>query len=467
MVMIKSTILRAIPYTILIGLFLAFNIVSFAAVAADCTITTIAGDVEAEPYEGGALTGDDGPALGAKLNNPVDIAVDSDGNIYIADLGNARVRKVSPDGAITTFAGGVRQVYQNGRYTYGDGGLAIQANLRAPAGVAVDSDGSVYIADSNWHVIRKVSPDGNISTIAGTGSRASTRVIEEGVALETPLSFPIDVTLGPDGSIYFVEKGTRRVRKISDGIVTTVAGNGSDEFMVSGDGGSATEAGIGTPEEIFVDSAGNLYITASEGGVEGSTVISDIGNETRGETSIQKGTIIRKVTPDGKIYTIAGGGAVGLQFFGTSNEVKKATDFGFGGPVTGIALDSAGNIYLVDSYTSQIRKVDPSGNLTTVVGKMTVGWPQDFGDGGPARDARFYEPRGIAIDSADNMYISDSGAHRVRKITNVVACTQAQGNLEGRGGTVGKDDGTTGDGTSTGVRNTKIGEGCSLVLRDK
>ncbi len=345
-------------------------------------ITTVAGN---GTYGFG---GDNGPAISAQLHDPVGVAVDSAGNLYIADFDNHRVRKVS-NGVITTVAGGGSSL--------GDNGPATSARLNFPYGVAVDSVGNLYIADSeNWRA-RKVS-NGVITTVAGNGTQGFSG--DNGPATSAQLFIPSGVAVDSVGNLYIADTGNNRVRKVSNGVITTAAGNGTQGFI--GDNGLATSAQLYVPSGVAVDSAGNLYIA-------------DIGNNR-----------VRKVS-NGVITTAAGDGARG---FGGDNGL--ATGAQLFNPF-GVAVDSAGNLYIADSGNNRVRKVS-NGVITTVAGN---GAPGFGGDNGPATSAQLDDPSGVAVDSAGNLYVADSGNNRVRKVSNGVITTVAGNGAPGFGGDSG------------------------------
>jgi sugar lactone lactonase YvrE len=206
--------------------------------------------------------------------------------LFIAETGFRRVRKVTPSGVITTVAGSTSSTYG------GDGGQAILAGV-SPSGVAVDGDGNLYIAEQGFSRIRKVSPDGIITTIAGTGTNGynGDNILSTAAQLNNPQEVAVDAI----GNVYIADLGNRRVRKVGlDGIITTVAGNGTLGF--SGDGGSATSATLRGPEDVAVDATGNLYIADGDG-----LLLTD-GSNNR----------IRVVATDGVIDTVAGDGSIGL-----------------------------------------------------------------------------------------------------------------------------------------------------------
>jgi hypothetical protein len=335
-------------------------------------ITTVAGTGVA------GFGGDGGPATDAQLNNPVGLGVDSAGILYIADYRNHRVRKVTLDGMITTVAGtGVAGFG-------GDGGPATSAQLDLPAGVDVDSAGNLYIAENNNHRVRKVTPDGVITTVAGTGVTGFGG--DGGPATDAQLNNPAEVMVDSAGTLYIADFNNHRVRKVTpDGVITTVAGTGVAGF--GGDGGPATDAQLNGPAGVVMDSAEALYV-------------SDLFNHR-----------VRKVTPDGVITTVAGTGVAGFS--------------GDGGPATAaqlntlvrIALDSADALYIADRSNHRVRKIGQDGVITTVAGTGIAGFS---GDGGPATDAQLDTPLGVAVDSAGTLYIADHN-ERVRQVTGVGA----------------------------------------------
>ena len=337
-------------------------------------ITTVAG--------GGAnYSGDGGPATSAALSSPYAVAVDASGNLYIADTGANRIRKVSPSGIITTVAG-------NGSGGYsGDGGPATSATLNNPYGLAVDAFGNLYISDSNNARIRKVSPSGIITTVAGNGTWGNSG--DGGAAASATLASPLAIATDASGNVYITDSINYRIRKISTaGIITTVAGSGATPY--SGDGGPATSAGLGGPTAVAVDASGNLFIA--------------------------DGTRIRRVSPSGTITTVAGGGAGGdggPAVLAQLNSPRK------------VAVDSAGNLYIADWGHGRVRKVSPSGIITTVAGNGNPGYS---GDGGPATSAQLSGPVSVAVDASGNLYIADAGNFRIRRVSPSGIITTVAGN---------------------------------------
>ena len=329
-------------------------------------ITTVAGNGTQ------GFSGDGGPATEAELYAPVYTALDREGNLYISDVGNGRLRKVDRNGIIITVAG-------NGTRGFGgDGGPATSAGI-TPWGIAVDAAGNLYFADMSNNRIRKVDRNGIITTIAGNGSGISSG--DNGPATSAGMYHPEGIALDAAGNLYIVEYDNLRIRKVDlNGIITTVAGNGNRGF--SGDGGPATAATLDAPTDVVADTAGNLYIA-------------DYWN-----------TRIRKVDLNGIITTVAGNGNLGFS--------------GDGGPATkaelkypeGVAVDAAGNIYISESDNLRVRRVDKTGTIRTIVGDGSF---PDSGDGGPATHAGT-APRAVAMDSAGTLFLADEFTNRVRKV---------------------------------------------------
>jgi sugar lactone lactonase YvrE len=395
---------------------------SVRKVSVSGVISTVAGTDD-------GFSGDGGPATNAQLTSPSGVAVDAAGNLYIADDGNDRVRRVSVSGTITTLAGGSVQ----------DGGPAVSANLDSPFGVAVDAAGNLYIADTSNNRVRRVSVSGVITTVAGTGSPGFSG--DGGPATNAQLASPSGVAVDAAGNLYIADNGNSRVRRVSvSGVITTVAGTGMYGF--SGDGGPATNAQLKSPFGVAVDSVGNLYIAdpynhrvrkVSVSGV--ITTVAGTGPSgfwgdgeaaTDAQLSFPSGVAVDgagnlyiadtgnsrvRVVSLGTISTKAGTGVEGF-----SGDGGPAVDAQLFQPL-GVAVDAAGNLYVVDLLANRVRKVSVSGVITTVAGSGSTGIVGGFsGDGGPADNARLGNPGGLAVDTAGNLYIADSANHRVRKV---------------------------------------------------
>ena len=334
-------------------------------------ISTIAGVGGAT----GGYGGDGLAAIAANLNNPGSVCLDSAGNMYIADSTNNCIRKVDAAGIITTFAG------TGATGSGGDGFAANLAQLSAPGGVCVDSAGNVYIADTNNHRVRKVDAiTGIITKIAGTtiGSTG-----DGSAAIDAKLNRPTGVFVHSDGSVYIADEDNNRIRKVdSSGIITKIAGGGTGL-----DGGAAIAARLRFPHGVFVDSASNVYIT-------------DTYNRA-----------IRKVNAStGIISTIAGI----YNSIGYSGDGGAATLAKLHTP-SGVFVHSDGTLYIADSGNHCIRKVDTGGVITTIAGNGTPGYSAD---GVLATNGGLYFPFGLYVDSAGNVYIADSYNHRIRKLYN-------------------------------------------------
>jgi sugar lactone lactonase YvrE len=335
------------------------------AVTGTNTITTVAGTGVA------GSAGDGGPATTAQLTSPEGIAVDQAGNLYIADRDNHRIRKVTPEGTISTFAGTGAAGFS------GDGGQATAAQLRNPQAVTVDGAGAVYIADTGNHRVRRVALDGVITTVAGSGTAGFSG--DGGQAILARLSEPSALAIDGSANLFVLEKN--RVRKVAPGgVITTIAGTGTAGF--AGDGGPATAAQLNGPEDLAVDAAGNLYIA-------------DYLNNR-----------VRKVIPEGVISTIAGAGDKG--FAGDGGQAASAL---LNAPA-GLAFDAAGVLYVADYGNNRVRAVAPGGVITTVAG---TGTPGSGGDGGPAASAQLAGPTRVAAGGG-RLYITDYRDHRIRRV---------------------------------------------------
>lgn len=269
------------------------------------------------------FAGDGGPAVNAQINTPTGITGDASGNLYIADVGNQRIRKVDASGVITTIAGNGSKAYS------GDGGPAVNASFYNPVRVAVDPSGNVLVADQSNHRIRRITPAGTISTLAGNGAgtpAAGAFSGDGGPAASASLNNPTALAIDAAGVVYFSDQFNHRIRKVAtDGTITTIGGSGSPGF--SGDGGPAIGASLNFPGGIAVDAAGNVYFN------------DDVNYRTR------------RITTNGTISTIAGSGAPGF-----SGDGGPATSAALNGNF-GVTLDILGNLYIADSTNNRIREV--------------------------------------------------------------------------------------------------------------
>jgi uncharacterized protein (TIGR03437 family) len=334
--------------------------------------------------------GDTGLATDANIHLPVAIAIDSSNNVYIAASADNTVRKVTTDGIINIFAGAGYKGY------YGDTGQANVAGLTGPQDIFINSKGVVFIADTGNSVIRQVATDGTISTVVGSGA---TGLAGDGAALKMSMVSPFGVTVDSAGVIYIAEYGTNRIRKVDTaGNITTAIGDGNQGF--AGDGGAPNKVEMSLPTSVALDSAGNLYFADS------------LNNR------------IRRLA-GGNVNTYAGNGALSK-----SGDGVAATSAQLNSPL-GVAVDAAGNVYIADTLNNVVRRVGTNGVISTFAGNGTAGFA---GDGGAAGSAQLSGPQGLAVDSGGNLYIADTQNHRVRKVTGGNISTVAGSGTAGFGG---------------------------------
>jgi uncharacterized protein (TIGR03437 family) len=325
--------------------------------------------------------GDGGPGVAADLALPRGIAVDGTGNIYVADSTNRRVRKISSNGVISAFAG-------TGELgTSGDGGPAVNATMNSPTGLTLDAAGNLYISDSNANRVRKVSPDGRIVTVAGSGKGSGGFGGDSGPATNAELGGPQGLATDSAGNLYIADRSNHAIRKVtvSTGIITTVAGTGT-QLGFAGDDGPAPQALLFAPSGVAVDTGGNIYIT-------------DELNQR-----------IRRVNAsDGKISTIAGNGTAGYN--GDGIQAKDALiNLSF---PSFISVDPMGDVIFADRSNHRIRKITMStGVISTIAGN---GIPGSVGDGSSPTGASLLFPHAGLVDAGGNLYISDGGNNRVRR----------------------------------------------------
>ena len=323
--------------------------------------------------------GDAGPATSASLNFPAGVALNTSGDMFIADTFNQRIREVTADGIIHTAAG-------NGTAEYsGDGGRATNAGLFLPFAVSVDASGDFIIGDTNNNRIRKVTTTGIIDTAAGDGFRGYSG--DGGPAKSAQINNPVGTAVDASGNLFIADTDNNRIRKVTPlGIISTVAGTGKAGY--SGDGAAAASAELYFPTGVAVDAGGDLFIA-------------DSGN-----------SVIRKVTPDGTIATVAGNGKFGYSGDG-GLATNAALNLNSGAAYDGIALDAAGDLFIADSFNNRIRMVTPGGIISTVAGSGVLGF---YGDGGLATNAAFYHPAAVSVDAAGNLFIADTFNHRIREV---------------------------------------------------
>lgn len=321
-------------------------------------VTTLAG-------QAGVTGATNATGTSATFNYPVRAAVDSSGNLYVADQNNELIRKIT-GGVVSTLAG------QAG-VTGATNASGTSASFSDPRGLDVDSNGNVYVADADNDLIREISSSGTVSTLAGTaGVTGSTNAIGTSASFNSPYGVAVDSS----GNVYVTDRANELIRKItSGGVVTTLAGSGTAGFT----NGTGTGASFTNPIGVAVDSSGNVYI-------------GDTGNN-----------VIRKITSAGVVTTLAGSGTAG-----SAN--GKGTSAEFSGP-TGVAVDSSGNVYVADSGNNMIRVISTNGVVTTLAGQLTAG-----SNDGQGTAASFDFPTGVAVDSSGKVYVADKFNDTIRLI---------------------------------------------------
>ncbi len=392
-------------------------------------VVTIAG-------EAGRAGADDGPAAHARFNQPSDIAVDSAGNVFVADFGNNSIRRIATDGTVSTYAG------INGSAGSEDGPGAI-ARFYHPADVAVDSAGNLLVADYGNHTIRRISNTGMVSTIAGLAGAID---YIDGPAGQARFWYPCGLTLDESDNIIVADAGNHRIRKISNtGVVTTLGVDANNSW----------------PGDVALDEAGNVYFTDRTNGqikkVAPGGVISSVAGNPYLSSDVKSGadgtgleaefehprgiamdfdgnllvadvfdSAIRKVTPAGVVTTVAGAATTAGTTDGTGATAR------FSRPA-GIAVDQTHNVYVADSRNYTVRKISSTGLVTTFAGSAGISGSAD----GIGPEARFYAPGAIAVDQAGNLFVTDGGNHTIRKISSQGVVTT----IAGAAGITGSADG--------------------------
>jgi len=387
-----------------------------------------------ETVAGSSQNGDGGPATAAQIGSIQGLAVDRLGNVYLSDTDHHRVRKIDVHGVITTIAGTGAAGFS------GDGGPASLAQLNLPYGVAADANGSVYVADLNNNRVRRIAPDGTISTFAGSGGQGSSG--DGGPATAAQLLTPRDVAVDAAGTVYISEFGSHRVRQVTpDGLIATAAGIGVAGFR--GDGGPAADAQLDSPAGLAVDRSGALYIADSQNQrvrkiLPGGLISTVLGGapDTALQTPIavtidlngnlyvaDSSTVVRKYTAIGAWVNAAGTGDPGFYGDGGAATAAQLTE-----PLA-LAADLNGNLYIADGVRT--RQVDTLGKIHTIAGDN---YTQHIGDGAGAAAAELYQPWAVWLDGAGNLQIADTGTQRVRRVSAGTIATVAGTGVAAPGG---------------------------------
>ncbi|MFY8034173.1 MAG: hypothetical protein ACOVMN_06610, partial [Flexibacteraceae bacterium] len=355
----------------------SFNVRLVSGGCTSAVSNTIVVDLNVSSYNvttfagSGSVGNVNGTGTEASFNNPNDVAVDGAGNVYVADRDNSNIRKISPAGVVTTLAGTGTSGNANG--------IGTSASFNLPTGVVLDVAGNIIVADRNNNRLRKISPAGVVTYLAGTGTSG----LINGLVTSARFQIPVRVAFDGVGNIYVADWGTHVIRKVSPaGVVSTFAGSGTLGFA----NGVGTEASFNGPSGVAVDGVGNVYVGDREN------------------------HCIRKISPDGEVTTFAGSGTRGFAD-------GAATSAQFNNP-TGVAFDGAGNLYVTDESNSRIRKISPAGVVTTIAGSGSRGSTDGIGT-----LARFSFPTGVCVDVAGNLYVADQIGLRIRKLSPVSCST--------------------------------------------
>ena len=323
--------------------------------------TYLVSEVRVSTFAGAQRGLAEGISLTAKFDSPVNIAFDKDGNLYVSDRGNRRIRKITPHREVSTFAGSTRG-YEDGDIT--------NAKFNRPEGIAFDKDGNLYLADSGSHTIRKITPEGQVTTLAGDGSRGDS----DGTGAEARFNNPMGIAIDSEGFIYVADRDNHRIRKITpEGVVTTLAGDRIGDID-----GTGTNARFSDPMGLVIDNQGILYVA---------------------DTYNHK---IKKVTSDGVVTTYTGIDE------GYNDGILENARFSY--PYH-ISIGDDGTFYVSDAGRDRIRSISPQGVVATVAGS------EEGFDDGLSSEAKFNDPRGMAIDSEGSLYVVDYANHKIRIIT--------------------------------------------------
>ncbi len=342
------------------------------AAQAETMVKTFAGD--------GRMKRIDGTGTAASIILPRGMVFDSNGNMFVASTDS--IRKITPAGVVTTFAGGQNSTDENRGYADGTGAAALFNNA---CGLAIDRNDNLYVADSSNNLIRKITPAGVVTTIAGGGSPGNTtQGYADGTGTDAKFMNPLGIAIDSNDNLYVADSNNQVIRKITPaGVVTTLAGS---HLSMSYADGTGSAARFMNPTSLAVDSSDNLYVADSSN------------------------NLIRKITPAGVVTTVAGGGSAGGTTSGFADGTGVAAKFK---RPSGLTFDSSGNLYVADSDNDLIRKVTPAGVVTTIAGSGSRGYMD-----GIVTQATFRMPGGLAFDSSEELYVADTYNQRIRKLTS-------------------------------------------------
>lgn len=369
-------------------------------------LTTVAGNGTA------GYSGDNGPAIDAQLTSPYGLTVDSANNLFIADLGNRVIRRVTPQGRITTFAGGGA----NPATPASEGSPATAVRFNTPRNVAIDPDGTLYISDFGAHYIYAVAPDGNFRLHAGTGNPGYGA--NDISALRSSLRNPAGLWIEPQGGLLVAEAGAQRIRRIARGMIGSYAP------------AAAIREPLFSPTGVAVDTLGNLFLADSRKDAalkrsgQGEVFTLPAGGpavtvDNRGNAFYANGGLVYRIGINNQATVVAGTTGAAL-----TGDNGPATAARLSNPAA-VAYDARGNLFVADEQNHRVRRIAPDGTITTVAG---TGLPGFSGDGGPATLARLNGPRGLSVDRAGNLLIADTANHTIRRVAANGVITTLAGN---------------------------------------
>ncbi len=342
------------------------DVVSIAIVCGDWVAVSAKVDV----FSGATTPGvADGAGSSARFKGPYGLAFGPDGTMYVADTANNTIRSITPAGVVSTLAGD--SSLPSGGH---DDGAGTAASFKGPRGAAVGRDGTIYVADYENHMIRKITPQGAVSVFAGSTAAGNA----DGSGTSAQFQYPWGIVVDAGGNLFVADQGNHLIRKITPaGVVSTFAGSGAPGFVNA----NGTSAQFHYPTGLAIDAAGNLYV------------------------GDQNNNVIRQITPLGTVSTYAGSG-MSASIDGTGSSAA------FNLPIS-VAIDAGGNVYVTELLSNSIRKISPAQKVTTLAGGSSLGAYVD----GPGNDARFSDPMGVAVDRNGDVFVADRSNNMIRRIT--------------------------------------------------